>query len=160
MTEARFHILGPVRVLRGASELDIGSRQQQLMLAALLARAGSVVSVTELIDAIWDEDPPASAVNVVHRYIGTLRRLIEPDLPVRATGRYVIRQAAGYQLQVTTETLDLLRFRALVTQAGKAGDPIRAVSLYTEALSLWRGRCAAGLEPTPHTQPAFLAIDA
>jgi DNA-binding SARP family transcriptional activator/DNA-binding CsgD family transcriptional regulator len=160
MTEARFHLLGPVRVLSDTSELDIGSRQQQLMLAALLTRAGSVVSVTELIDAIWDENPPASAVNVVHRYIGALRRLIEPDLPVRATGRYVTRQAAGYQLQVTTETLDLLRFRALVTQAGKANDPIRAVGLYTDALSLWRGRCAAGLDPTPHTQPAFLAIDA
>jgi DNA-binding SARP family transcriptional activator/DNA-binding CsgD family transcriptional regulator len=156
----QFHILGPVRVLRGASELDIGGRQQRLMLAALLARAGSVVSVTELIDAIWDEDPPTSAVNVVHRYIGALRRLIEPDLPVRATGHYVIRQAAGYQLQVTTETLDLLRFRALVTQAGRESDPVRALSLYTDALSLWRGRCAAGLEPNPHTQPAFLAIDA
>src|SRR6187549_72406 len=109
MTAAQFQILGPVRVLNGASELDIGGRQQRLMLAALLARAGSAVSVTELIDAIWDEDPPTSAVNVVHRYIGVLRRRIEPDLPVRATGRYLIRQASGYQLRVTTETFDLLR---------------------------------------------------
>ncbi|MDY7087393.1 MAG: BTAD domain-containing putative transcriptional regulator [Actinomycetota bacterium] len=160
MTTAQFQILGSVRVLNGTAELDIGGRQRRLMLAALLARAGSVVSVNELIDAIWDDDPPTSAVNVVHRYIGALRRLIEPDLPVRATGSYLVRQASGYQLQLTTETFDLLRFRALVSQAASTSDPIRAVIVYTEALSLWRGRCAAGLEPNPHTQPAFLAIDA
>ncbi|MCM4078892.1 BTAD domain-containing putative transcriptional regulator [Paractinoplanes hotanensis] len=156
----QFQILGPVRARSGAADLDIGGRQQRLMLAFLLARAGSVVSVTELIDAIWDEEPPTSAVNVVHRHIGTLRRLFQPDLPVRATGRYLIRQAAGYQLHVTTETFDLLRFRALVAQAGSTDDPGRAVNLYTDALSLWQGRCAAGLEPNPRTHPVFLAIEA
>jgi DNA-binding SARP family transcriptional activator/DNA-binding CsgD family transcriptional regulator len=160
MTAVQFQILGPVRARSGAADLDIGGRQQRLMLALLLARAGSVVGVTELVDAIWDEEPPTSAVNVVHRYIGTLRRLIEPDLPVRATGRYLIRQAAGYQLQVTAETFDLLRFRALVAQAGSTDDPGRAVGLYTDALSLWQGRCAAGLEPNPRTHPVFLAIEA
>src|SRR5690349_8676651 len=101
MTAVQFQILGPVRVRRDATDLDIGGRQQRLMLALLLARAGSVVSVTELVDAIWDQEPPASAINVVHRYIGALRRLIEPGLPVRAPGQYLIRQAAGYRLQVT-----------------------------------------------------------
>jgi DNA-binding SARP family transcriptional activator/DNA-binding CsgD family transcriptional regulator len=160
MTGAQFQILGPVRVSRAGADLDIGGRQQRLVLALLLARAGSVVSMTDLIDAIWEEDPPTSAVNVVHRYIGTLRRLIEPGLPVRATGRYLIRQAAGYQLLVTSESFDLLRFRALAAQAGRTNDPDRAVSLYVEALSLWQGRCAAGLEPTPRTHPLFLAIEA
>ena len=160
MAGVQFSILGPVRVRSDATELDLGGRQQRLVLALLLARAGSVVSVTELVDAIWDEDPPASAVNVVHRCIGVLRRLIEPDLPVRATGQYLVRQAAGYQLRVTAESCDLLRFRALVAQATQAGDVERAVRLYAEALALWTGRCAAGLEPASRIHPDFIAIEA
>jgi DNA-binding SARP family transcriptional activator/DNA-binding CsgD family transcriptional regulator len=155
----RFSILGPVRVSSGAVELDLGGRQQRLVLALLLARAGSVVSVSELVDAIWDVGPPASAVNVVHRCVGVLRRLFEPDLPVRATGRYLVRQAAGYQLRVTAESCDLLRFRVLVAQASQAADLERAVRLYAEALGLCTGRCAAGLEPTSRSHPDFIAIE-
>ncbi|MEV6923632.1 BTAD domain-containing putative transcriptional regulator [Dactylosporangium sp. NPDC051485] len=160
MTAVQFRILGPVRVQRGTTDVDIGGRQQRLVLALLLARTGSVVSVTELVDAIWDEDPPTSAVNVVHRYIGVLRRLIEPGLPVRATGRFLTREAAGYQLRVTEDSLDLLRFRKLVAQAREATDPSRAVRLYLDALSLWQGPCAAGLEPTSRTHPTFVAMEA
>ncbi|BCJ61793.1 ATP-binding protein [Micromonospora endophytica] len=160
MTDVRFSILGPVRLRRGAADLDLGARQQRVVLAMLLARPGSVVSVSELVDAIWDDDPPPSAVNVVHRCIGALRRLIEPDLPVRATGAYLIRQAAGYQLRVTEESLDLLRFRRLLVGARETDDPGRAVRHYVDALSLWQGRCAAGLEPISHTHPTFVALEA
>ncbi|MER7280989.1 BTAD domain-containing putative transcriptional regulator [Dactylosporangium sp. NPDC000244] len=160
MTAVQFKILGPVRVQRGTTDVDIGGRQQRLVLALLLARTGSVVSVTELVDAIWDEDPPTSAVNVVHRSIGALRRLIEPALPVRATGRFLTRQAGGYQLRVTEDSLDLLRFRELVAQAREATEPGGAVHLYLDALSLWQGPCAAGLEPASRTHPTFVAMDA
>ncbi|WP_186405151.1 hypothetical protein [[Actinomadura] parvosata] len=61
----------------------------------LPARAGTVVGLAEMVDTLWERDPPASAVNVVHRYIGTLRRLIEPGLPVRKVGSHLIRHAAG-----------------------------------------------------------------
>ena len=70
-----FTILCPVRARRGADELDLGARQQRLVLALLLARAGSVVSVAEIVDAIRGDDPPPSAANSVHRAVGALRRL-------------------------------------------------------------------------------------
>ncbi|MEU4426429.1 BTAD domain-containing putative transcriptional regulator [Actinoplanes sp. NPDC024001] len=156
----RFTILGPVRAWRGDTELDLGGRQQRLVLALLLARAGTVVGLSELVDLVWEDDPPASAVNVVHRYIGTLRRLIEPDLPVRAVGDHLIRHAAGYQLRVSADDLDLLRFRRLVARARSAPDPAAAVPVWTEALALWDGPCAAGLEPVVRTHPTFVAIEA
>lgn len=164
MTEStsavRFTILGPVAARRGGVDLELGGRQQRLVLALLLAHAGSVVSITELVDAIWNQDPPTSAVNVVHRYIGTLRRLIEPDLPVRAVGSHLIRHAAGYRLKVDEDSLDLLRLRRLVAQARRASEPATAVRLFAEALTLWRGPCGAGLDPDSRTHPTFAAIEA
>ncbi|MEV4343075.1 BTAD domain-containing putative transcriptional regulator [Actinoplanes sp. NPDC049596] len=155
-TPVRFTVLGPVRAWRGGTDLDLGGRQQRLVLALLLARAGTVVGLGELVDAIWEQDPPTSAVNVVHRYIGTLRRLIEPDLPVRAVGDHLVRHAAGYQLKVGEDMLDLLRFRRLAARARQEPEPGRAVRLWTEALKLWNGPCAAGLE---RGHPTFVAID-
>ncbi|XVU29328.1 AfsR/SARP family transcriptional regulator [Actinoplanes sp. CA-054009] len=156
MAPVRFTILGPVRAWRGDTDLDLGGRQQRLVLALLLARAGTVVGLGELVDAVWEQDPPTSAVNVVHRYIGTLRRLIEPDLPVRAVGDHLVRHAAGYQLKVGEDMLDLLRFRRLADRARREPDPGRAVPMWTEALGLWHGPCAAGLE---RGHPTFVAID-
>ncbi|MBB6550133.1 AfsR/SARP family transcriptional regulator [Nonomuraea rubra] len=161
MTAAtRFSILGPVRARRGDGDLRLGGRQQRLVLALLLARAGTVVGLAEMVDTIWEQEPPASAVNVVHRYIGTLRRLIEPGLPVRSVGSHLIRHAAGYQLRVAEDSLDLLRFRALAAAARRCDDPEQAVRRYAEALSLWQGPCAAGLEPLSQNLPVFVAIEA
>ncbi|GIH15160.1 AfsR/SARP family transcriptional regulator [Rugosimonospora africana] len=153
-----FAVLGPVRAWRGQSEIDLGTRQQRLILALLLARAGGAVSITEFVDLLWESDPPPSAVNVVHRHVGMLRRLFEPSLPTRASGSVLIRDGAQYQLCVDGQSLDLLRFRHLVAEAGhSSGEP--AVELYRQALALWRDRCAAGLRAGGRAHPDFAAVD-
>ncbi|MGS2613895.1 AfsR/SARP family transcriptional regulator [Micromonospora sp. LZ34] len=153
-----FAVLGPVRAWRGQSEIDLGTRQQRLILALLLTRAGGAVSVAELVDLLWDSDPPPSAVNVVHRHVGMLRRRFEPGLPTRAAGSVLIRDGAEYRLRIDGESLDLLRFRRLVAQAGaSSGEP--AVELYREALGLWRDRCASGLQAGGRSHPEFVAVD-
>lgn len=153
-----FAVLGPVRAWRGGSEIDLGTRQQRLILALLLARAGGAVSVAEFVDLLWDSDPPPSAVNVVHRHVGLLRRRFEPDLPARATGSVLIRDGAQYRLLVGEQSLDLLRFRRLVAQAA-GGSGAAAVELYRQALALWRDRCASGLHTDGRAHPEFVAVD-
>ena len=76
----RLEVLGPLRIWRDGVELDPGPRQQAYLLALLLARAGRPTSTAELVDLIWGEDAPASALNVIHKYVGALRRLLEPAL--------------------------------------------------------------------------------
>jgi DNA-binding SARP family transcriptional activator len=49
----RVHVLGPLRVWRDGREVDAGPRQQRSVLAFLAARAGSPVTVTEMIDLLW-----------------------------------------------------------------------------------------------------------
>lgn len=137
----RFCLLGPLRILRDGAELDLGARQRRLVLALLLARAGEPAGIRELTGLLWEQDAPGWAVNAVHRHIGELRRLLEPDLPPRAAGHFLVRHHTGYRLLVDPDSLDLLRFRALVRQARtrtRAGDPATALRHYREALDLWQ----------------------
>ncbi|MFD0583047.1 AfsR/SARP family transcriptional regulator [Dactylosporangium darangshiense] len=159
----RFSVLGSITVVRAGAELHLGARQQRLVLALLLARAGAPVSSAELVDLLWDEEAPASAANVVHRHVGMLRRLLEPGLPKRSAGRHILREPSGYRLYADEDSLDLLKFRSLSRLAGRHlqdGDPESALRHFLDGLRLWRGRCAAGLEPASRQHPAFLAVEA
>jgi DNA-binding SARP family transcriptional activator len=155
----RLSILGPLRAQLGDHDLELGGRQQRLLLALLVVRAGAVVSLPELIDALWDGEPPLSAANSIHRAVGQLRRLIQPGLPVRTAGDRLVRHASGYRLRLDEEMCDLLRFRALARRAAGAGDD-EAVELFGAALALWTGPPGSGLESATRTHPIFVALDA
>jgi DNA-binding SARP family transcriptional activator/tetratricopeptide (TPR) repeat protein len=155
----RFTVLGAVRAWRGETELDLGPPQQRAVLALLLARGGHPTSLSELVDLLWATEPPPSAVNIVHRYVGTLRRVLEPELRSRAIGQWLVRHPSGYQATVDEQNLDLLRFRALAARAREAvtsGDD--AVSLFTSALGLCVGPCAGDLVAVSG-HPAFVAAN-
>ena len=158
----RFTVLGPVRAWRDDVEIDLGAPQQRLVLAFLLAGAGRPVSLAELVDLMWDDSAPTSAVNVVHRSVGLLRRMLEPGLPPRAEGNWLLRRAGGYELAVDERSLDLLRFRALVAEADRIvddGDHAAAVQVYASAFGLWHGRCADGLDVGSRATALFSTID-
>ncbi|MGW0436579.1 AfsR/SARP family transcriptional regulator [Micromonospora sp. NPDC003197] len=158
----RFGVLGPVRVWQQDAEVNLGPRQQRLILALLLARAGQPVGTGEIVEMLWGQRPPLSAVNVVHRYVGALRRLFEPDLPARSAGRWLAGDAAGYRMRVDADTLDLLQLRVLAQQARsaeEAGRLAEAMSAYETALSLWRGPCAGVPALSSYDQSAFSVVD-
>lgn len=157
-----FEVLGPVRVRRDGQELDLGPRQQRLILALLLARAGEPVGTGEMISVVWGSQPPASAVNIVHRYVGNLRRLFEPDIGPRVRGRWLASDAAGYRILVDDNNLDLLSFRRLARDAREAvgaGRPDEAMAAYAKALELWRGPCAGAPDLLAEQFGAFSAVD-
>jgi len=158
----RFSVLGPVRVWRADEELDTGPRQQRLILALLLVRAGKPVDLGELVELLWNDAQPTSAVNVVHRHVGMLRRLLEPGLPNRSSGRWLLRHGSGYRLDVNDTSLDLMTARKGAAQArvlAEHGDSTAAVTAYVQALDLWQGRCCAGFESVARANSAFAAVD-
>ncbi|MFB9300989.1 AfsR/SARP family transcriptional regulator, partial [Kibdelosporangium philippinense] len=77
---ARFEILGPVRIWLDGAEVDAGPPTQVSLLGILLVHAGQPVTMTEIINALWGDDPPRTAMNIVHRSVGALRRLTDPSL--------------------------------------------------------------------------------
>ncbi|MFD2686555.1 BTAD domain-containing putative transcriptional regulator [Streptomyces phyllanthi] len=133
-------MLGPVRAWSGSQEVRLGPQQRQAVLAVLLLGGGSQVPVHELVDAVWGEDPPASAVGSVRSHVYRLRRLLDPSL-IRSVGD-------GYLIEVSPRTLDLAAFQESLARAASArarGDAKAAALILREALALWQGPALAGI---------------
>jgi DNA-binding SARP family transcriptional activator len=158
----RIQLLGPLRLWRGDVELDPGPRQQASLLAVLLARADQPVSRAELIDLMWDDEAPASAVNVIHKYVGSLRRVLEPDLSARAAGCYLQRRGDGYLFESRNSGLDLVAFRRYLKAARLAADQEQhgtALDRFIDALALWHGPAGEGVGLGLLAAPGFVALN-
>ena len=71
-----FRILGPLEVLEDGRALDLGGQKQRALLAVLLLEANRVVSSGRLIEALWEEEPPDTALKALQVYVSQLRRLL------------------------------------------------------------------------------------
>ena len=126
-----FRILGPFEVSEREQPLEVGAGKQRALLALLLLRAGEVVSTDRLIDALWGERPPASALNSVHIYVSQLRKAL-------GNGRLETR-GHGYRLALEPEQLDLARFERLLGEGRgllAEGEDERAAEALRNALAL------------------------
>ncbi|MGW0936728.1 BTAD domain-containing putative transcriptional regulator [Streptomyces sp. NPDC002666] len=135
-TLLRIDLLGPLRASRDGLPLPLGPLKQRLVLAVLLTRPNTPVSLEELTDAVWPDDPPRTARKNLQVYVSNLRRVLDPgDLGRLRHG------PGGYVLHLTADECDSLRFDELARHGDaelRAGAPSRAALLYRRALDLWR----------------------
>ncbi|MFE7524986.1 BTAD domain-containing putative transcriptional regulator [Kitasatospora sp. NPDC057542] len=152
MDDFRFSVLGLMRAQRGVTVLKVGSPQQQAMLAVLLLRPGHGASATDLIDALWGEEPPGTAMTTVRTYAWRWRKILhgeEPDAPTVLTS-----VGDGYRLVLPKHAVDAAQAEELAAQAERtaaAGEPQQARDLLNQALELWQGEPLAGI-PGPFAQ--------
>ncbi|WP_405062432.1 helix-turn-helix domain-containing protein [Kribbella sp. NBC_01505] len=147
----RIRVLGPLDVWHGEVPVPIGAGPQRILLARLALAAGTTVSLAELIDLLWPNDVPQNAANLLQTRVARLRRLLETGGPAPEV---IVGSPSGYRLAVDAESLDLLAFRALTTDAVR-DDPEVALGKLTEAVELWRG--AIDVEVID-TSPLYVAI--
>jgi DNA-binding SARP family transcriptional activator len=139
---SRFTVLGPVRAWRGSAELDLGSPQQKAVLAVLLLQGGRWVSMAQLVDALWGDDPPGSAHQTVRTYVSRLRRLLSPE----ASWPLISTVSSGYVLRVRPEDVDLTVFQEWLAAAQEArGRGDAAAECLRLGLALWDGEALAGI---------------
>ncbi len=150
--QVRISLLGPLQAWRGGRCLELGHLRQQAVLAALALGAGRrCLSQRELLDDVWGLEPPAT--NVVPVYIYRLRKALHDgcDGDDRGGGgpdAVIERGPRGYQLAPGAVEVDVARMEELVAgigRADRAGDPLQALHLCSQALELFRGEPLAGL---------------
>ncbi|WP_199041723.1 tetratricopeptide repeat protein [Glycomyces salinus] len=129
-------VLGPLTVWRDGVPVPLNSPKQNAILLRLALTAGEVVGRDQLMDLLWGEKPPASAANLLHTYIGRLRRLLQPDPD---SERVLVTEAGGYRLSVAPDRLDLAQFRDLASRGAEASDPHQRLRRFEAAARLWRG---------------------
>ena len=144
----RVGVLGPVMAWYGDQELPVGQPRQQAVLGILAMRANRVISRGELVDAVWGQDPPASAEGGIYTYVAGLRRVIEPNRSLRGPGRVLVSSGAGYVLHLVPGQPDAVAFEQDLGRARplrKAGDAYnrtrltpRVKKLFTTFLRLTR----------------------
>jgi len=130
-TALRFGVLGPLQVTGRDGPLPVSGPRQLALLAVLLLEGGRVLSRDRLIDELWADDPPPTAVNALQVHVAALRRILGGG--IRTVG-------SGYALDVEPEQVDANRFERLLDEAGAVADHARRSALLAEALALWRGQ--------------------
>lgn len=166
----RVGVLGATEARRNRAPVDLGTRKQRALLAALALHRGRPVSPDTLVSLLWADAPPAQVTGTLQGYVAGLRRALEPDRPARAPSTVLVTEGSGYALHVPAEDLDAACFDTVVgTVHQRLGAPALVptpvsaggtatlspadlellVADLDEALSLWRGTPYAELEDAP-----------
>ena len=127
----RVGVLGPVEI-DGNGEV---SPRDRVVLSVLVVHGNEVVGTERLADALWGDEPPASAGKVVQGCIMRLRKALGPSS--------IETHSTGYRLALGDDDVDLQRFERLLGRAREQlalRAPHRALRTAEEALALWRGR--------------------
>ncbi|GAA0943639.1 BTAD domain-containing putative transcriptional regulator [Nonomuraea longicatena] len=143
----RFGILGPLTVWTDSGEVvAVPGLKVRALLADLLAHEGRVVSVDRLVDDLWGDDAPANPAAALQVRVSQLRKALEDAEP---GGRdLIVSRAPGYQLRVSSDQVDGLRFARLAAEGRLA-----------EALELWRGAPYADFADAEFTRAAGARLE-
>jgi len=139
----RIRLLGSVDVELDGRSLKLAGPKQRAVLSMLALSANATVSLEQLIDGLWGEEPPDTAPKMVQQYVSQLRRVLGADADAE-----IVTHGRGYELRVHPAAVDALRFAELVERATDAANGART-RLAREALALWEGAPLADVLDEP-----------
>ena len=108
-----FRVLGPLEAVVDGHAVALGGAHQRLVLAALVARANTVVSTDRLIEIMWGDEPPDSALSTLQKYVYRLRSAVGVER--------LVTRSPGYLLRVGEGESDSSRFESLLAVASRQG---------------------------------------
>ncbi|NHA69606.1 AfsR/SARP family transcriptional regulator [Phycicoccus flavus] len=154
----RVGVLGPTEVCGTAGTVDLGPRMHRALVAALALHHGEVVSVDAIVDLLWRDRPPRTAVGTLQAYVAGVRRALAASAPAEPV---LLTRGAGYVLDLPAGALDVEVLTAAVARASAAlapvlADPVRVLdrpptadAVGADELALWRGEPYADLGDHP-----------
>jgi YVTN family beta-propeller protein len=149
-----FRSLGSLEVVEDDRPLPLGSPKQRALLAVLLIHRRETVSVERLIDELWGEHAPASAMKNVQGYVSNLRKVLGEEM--------LITRGRGYLLQAGAAETDVDRFESLVSEGRRAwqdGDAPSAAAQLREGLAVWRGPALSDFAYEPFAQSEIARLE-
>ena len=130
--------MGPLEVSCAGRPVQLGGHKQRALLVALVLNANRVVATNRLVEMLWGDEAPTTAVHALHVYLSQLRKALKAAGSRPRIGSH----AAGYKLEVDPDELDIARFEHLVVAGREAltrSSAQTALTAFDRALSLWRG---------------------
>ncbi|USA02331.1 winged helix-turn-helix domain-containing protein [Streptomyces lydicamycinicus] len=153
-----FSLLGPIAVTTGSAELSLGPAKRRSVLALLLLQPNTTVPLEQLIDSLWEDEPPEHARTVVQGHVSRLRATLAEG-GAEAYGIELTTHGSAYLLRLPEELIDAHRFGELVALARPEAAPGDAVPLLREALGLWHGPALTGTVTSPPFAAAAHALE-
>lgn len=154
-----FRVLGSLETLADGEPVVVRAPLQRSLLVALLLRGNQVTTLDRLIDALWGQTPPRSAVANLRTHVDRLRRNLSRGRDGEAR---VLARPGGYLIKVGPGELDLTRFDELVTAGCNAARHHQhgvAAWRFGQALALWRGRPFEDVTLHHDTQATIARLD-
>ncbi|MFF0152516.1 winged helix-turn-helix domain-containing protein [Micromonospora sp. NPDC005203] len=102
-------LLGGLSVQLAARTLHLGTPKQQAVLSMFAVQPGQLVTVHDLVDELWPDGPPRSAVANVRTYVANLRRTFEA---FEGGPGVIVRRQTGYRLVLRPECIDVFQFES------------------------------------------------
>ena len=140
-----YSVLGPLEVAGPDGVLPITGRNERIVLAALVAWEGEVVSSDRLIEALWGDQPPRSSTKVLQNLVMRLRKVLGSSV--------IATRPGGYLLRADGDAVDIRRFDRLVVEGRAAAQSEEwegSASALAAAIDLWRGQPLTELD---HWEP-------
>ena len=125
-------VLGPLQVRCDGAPVLIPGAKPRAILTMLGLHCGSVVSADTMVELIWGEGPPRTAVKALQTHISSLRRALGDG--------FVLTEGTGWTL--AESEVDAARYKSVARlgrDAAAVGDTGQAVACFEEARALWRG---------------------
>src|SRR5580765_6980383 len=129
-----YRILGPLEAFDGERAISLGGARQRAVLALLVLHGNETLTSDVIVDELWGEEAPPTAVKVLQNCVSALRKELPPDTIRTVPG--------GYGLRLEPEELDRDRFERLLAEGRAAletGEHPEALDRFRRALTLWRG---------------------
>lgn len=133
----RVRVLGPVEVSDGQGWSPVAAARCRAVLGSLVAHGPHSVPVESIVEDVWGDAPPRSAVAQTYGYVHRLRQMLGDR-----DGAALRRSDAGYLLVEQHAGVDARHFEAAVTDGLRTFEDGRfeqSVEVFEQALGWWRG---------------------
>ncbi|GHF41954.1 hypothetical protein GCM10010218_23780 [Streptomyces mashuensis] len=155
MVGMAFGVLGTLDLYTVDGTQTIRGPKLSKVFALLLSRPNRFVGLDLLIEELWEERPPRSAVMTVRTHVHHLRKVLKDHRFAAGAQPLIESKPNGYVLRTAQAPVDAEVFRQL-TAAGRdllAEERLQdASAAFRRALALWRGPVLDGIEHGPALQ--------